>query len=56
MNDYLSPSEAASYLGISTSCLRKWSAKGIVRSYRYGKRGRRFYKREELPVPTASPS
>ena len=42
----LSPTEAAAYVGVSLSTLRRWTLKEGLRVYRLGKR--LFYRRSDL--------
>ena len=44
----LRPCEAAKLLGINVSTIRRWSATGILRSYRITPRGDRRFQREDI--------
>lgn len=46
----LSIGETAKLLGVSIQTLRRWDAKGILKSFRAGHTGKRFYKQQEVKV------
>jgi len=41
-------SETAEILNVHPNTLRKWDKKGILRAVRFGERGDRRYKREDI--------
>lgn len=41
-------SEAAELLNVHPNTLRKWDKKGILKAIRFGQRGDRRYKREDI--------
>lgn len=41
-------SEAAELLNVHPNTLRKWDRKGILKAVRFGERGDRRYKREDI--------
>jgi len=41
-------SEAAELLNVHPNTLRKWDKKGILRAVRFGERGDRRYKKEDI--------
>lgn len=41
-------SEAAEQLGVHPNTLRKWDKKGILRAVRFGERGDRRYRKEDI--------
>lgn len=48
LSDYLTISEAAEYLGVSSSTLRNWDKKGVLIAYRHPINNYRLYKKSEL--------
>lgn len=42
--------EAAKMLGVSIDTLRRWDAKGLLKSFRTGERGHRYYQEEDLDI------
>lgn len=44
----LTTSEAAQLLGVHVNTVRRWNAKGILKSYRIGPRGDRRFQRQDL--------
>ena len=44
----LTTGEAARLLGIHVNTVRRWNAKGILKSYRIGPRGDRRFRREDI--------
>jgi len=44
----LMPGDVAHLLGIHVNTVRRWSEKGVLRSYRIGPRGDRRFKREDV--------
>lgn len=46
--DLLSISEVAEKLGVHKETLRRWDNQGKLKAIRFGKRGHRRYKREEI--------
>nr|MBN1228856.1 helix-turn-helix domain-containing protein [Anaerolineae bacterium] len=47
-NEYLTVSEAAKYLGVSSSTLRNWDKSGKLNSYRHPLNNYRLYQKREL--------
>jgi len=50
---YVTPAEAANYLGVSTSTLRRWEKEGRIKSIRTPGNQRRFCLNEYLELPEA---
>ena len=48
LRDYLRISDAAEYLGVSTSTLRNWEKAGKVVAYRHPVNDYRLFRREDL--------
>jgi excisionase family DNA binding protein len=48
VNDYLKVSEAAHFLGVTTTTLRNWDRQGKLTAYRHPINGYRLYSRSEL--------
>ena len=48
LDEYLTVSEAAAYLGVSSSTLRNWDRIGKLKPYRHPVNGYRLYKRDDL--------
>ena len=48
MSNLLTVSEVADLLHVHPNTLRRWSNKGIIRTYRINRRGDRRFKREEI--------
>lgn len=46
--ELLTLSEAASILKVHPNTLRKWDRKGVLKAIRFGQRGDRRYKKEDL--------
>ena len=46
--ELLKISEAAKLLNVHPNTLRKWDKKGILEAVRFGERGDRRYKREDI--------
>lgn len=46
----LSIGETAKLLGVSIQTLRRWDSKGILKSFRAGVSGKRFYKQQDVKV------
>jgi excisionase family DNA binding protein len=47
-------SEAAEMLGVHTNTVRRWSSRGLLKSYRIGPRGDRRFRQEDLDAFVAS--
>ena len=47
-NKLLKLSEAAEILNVHPNTLRKWDKKGILKAVRFGERGDRRYKKEDI--------
>lgn len=47
-NNLLKLSEAAELLNVHPNTLRKWDKKGILKAVRFGERGDRRYRKEDL--------
>lgn len=47
-NKLLKLSEAAEILNVHPNTLRKWDKKGILKAIRFGERGDRRYKKEDI--------
>ncbi len=47
-NNLLKISEAADLLNVHPNTLRQWDRKGILKPIRFGERGDRRYKKEDL--------
>jgi len=47
-NKLLKISEVAEILNVHPNTLRKWDKKGILKAVRFGERGDRRYKKEDL--------
>jgi excisionase family DNA binding protein len=48
LDEYLTVSQAAEFLGVSPSTLRNWDKAGKVKAGRHPVNGYRLYRREEL--------
>jgi excisionase family DNA binding protein len=48
MSNMLTVTEVADLLHVHPNTLRRWSNKGIIRTYRINQRGDRRFKREEI--------
>lgn len=48
LDEYLTVSQAADFLGVSASTLRNWDKAGKVKAGRHPVNGYRLYRREEL--------
>ena len=48
LQELLTLSEAARVLKVHPNTLRKWDKKGILRAVRFGQRGDRRYKKEDI--------
>ena len=48
MSNLLTVNEVADLLHVHPNTLRRWSNKGIIRTYRINRRGDRRFKREEI--------
>ena len=48
MNDLLSVSEAASFIGVSASTIRNWDRTGKLKAIRHPMNNYRLYKRRQL--------
>jgi excisionase family DNA binding protein len=48
MTDILTLQQAASVLHVHPNTLRNWDNEGVLKAVRYGKRGDRRYKKEDL--------
>ena len=48
LKDFLRISDAAEYLGVSTSTLRNWENAGKIAAYRHPVNSYRLFKQEEL--------
>ncbi len=48
LDEYLTVSQAAEFLGVSPSTLRNWDKAGKVKASRHPVNGYRLYRREEL--------
>ena len=46
----LTTSEVARIFNVHTSTIRRWSERGILKSYRTGPRGARRFRREDVAV------
>ncbi len=46
----LSIGETARLLGVSIQTLRRWDSKGILKSFRAGDLGKRFYKQQDIKI------
>lgn len=46
----LSIGEIAKLLGVSIQTLRRWDSKGILKSFRAGASGKRFYKQQDVKI------
>lgn len=46
--ELLTLSEAAGVLKVHPNTLRKWDRKGVLKAVRFGQRGDRRYKREDI--------
>lgn len=44
----LTTSEVASIIGVHTNTVRRWSGRGVLRTYRIGSRGDRRFRREDI--------
>jgi len=44
----LTLSEASELLNVHPNTLRKWDKKGILKAFRFGQRGDRRYKKEDI--------
>lgn len=49
-NKLLSIGETSKLLGVSIQTLRRWDSKGILKSFRAGAFGKRFYKQQDVKV------
>ena len=47
-------SEAAEQLGVHTNTVRRWSSRGLLKSYRIGPRGDRRFRQEDIDTFVAS--
>jgi excisionase family DNA binding protein len=47
-DSFLTIREVAKILNIHINTVRRWSDKGLIKSYRIGSRGDRRYKREDI--------
>jgi len=47
-NNLLKISEAAELLNVHPNTLRQWDKKGILRAVRFGQRGDRRYRKEDI--------
>lgn len=54
--ELLTLSEAAEALKVHPNTLRKWDKKGILKAVRFGQRGDRRYRREDIENLTANNS
>ncbi|MGI5826776.1 MAG: helix-turn-helix domain-containing protein [Patescibacteria group bacterium] len=48
LSELLTPKEACEILKVHPNTLRQWDKKGILKAVRFGERGDRRYKREDL--------
>ena len=48
LDEYLTVSEAAAYLGVSSATLRNWDRSGKLKPYRHPVNGYRLYKMDDL--------
>jgi len=51
-NKLLKISEASEVLNVHPNTLRKWDKKGILKAVRFGERGDRRYKKEDIEALT----
>lgn len=54
LSELLTLSEASKILKVHPNTLRKWDKKGILRAVRFGQRGDRRYKKEDIDKLTSN--